>query len=255
MAGRLTDLLYLPTIDAAYERSFSGRISALPPGAVVLDRTLFYPTGGGQPCDLGSLVLGDGETLSVTDVSRSGAAVVHRLSRRGAAPGLAIGAEVRGTIDWDRRYRHMRLHTFQHLLSARIFALWARRTRRAALSGSGGTLDLDGPPSVAPSLEDLVADVRRYLDRDLPVAVRTIPRAEYDRSPGDRSGLVTLPAHVDPVRLIEIEAADRCPCGGTHLRRTGEVGGFRLHEPVPISGGDVRVAFTLDVAAPTTRTG
>jgi len=251
----MTELLYLPNADAAYERRFSARVTALPPGGAVLDRTLFYPTGGGQPCDLGVLAASDGSEWGVADVAKSGPAVVHRLARRGSTRStLSIGSEVTGTIDWERRYRHMRAHTFQHLLSARVFVLSGRRTRRASLSASGGHVDVEGPWPAAVAWADVDADVRAHLDLALPVNVRMIPRAAYEAAPGDRSGLVPLPPHVDPVRLVEIEEADRCPCGGTHVRSTSEVGSYRLAAPQAMGGGDVRVAFTLTAGGPPTPT-
>ena len=253
VGARVTELLYLPTMEAAYERSFRARVTALPPGGVVLDRTLFYPTGGGQPCDLGALTLADGTRLVVEDVAKSGPSVIHRLGRRAAGgSALTVGAEVVGTIDWERRHRHMRAHTFQHLLSARLFAVHARRTRKASLSGAGGLLELEGPWPASLEGPPLVEDVGEYLARDLPVQVRLLPRTEYERDPGGRSGLVPLPPNVDPVRVVEIEAADRCPCGGTHVRRLGEIGPFEIERPRPIAGGGVRVVFRLRADAPPT---
>jgi misacylated tRNA(Ala) deacylase len=252
----LTELLYLADIGEAYVTRFRARIVALPPGGVVLDRTRFYPTGGGQPCDLGTLQRADGSTLAVTDVSKSGDAVFHRIARKGpSGPGPALGEEVEGTIDWPRRHRHMRGHTLQHLLSARIFARSGRRTRRASMNAKGGLIDVEGPWPADLPLEALVADIQGYVDADRPVTVRFLPRAEYERDPGARSGLVALPPQVDPVRVVEIEAADRCPCGGTHLRDTGEIGDFTVLPPADRADGDVRVTFTLDERAPPTPSG
>lgn len=241
----MTELAYLADTEAGYVRTFRARVTALPPGAVVLDRTFFYPTGGGQPNDRGTLGLPGEEPASVVDVSRSGASVLHRL--QGSSPALrrfSVGTEVEGVLDWGRRYRHMRLHTGQHLLSARIFARTRLRTRRAQLSGSGATLDLEGmlSPEVVPLLaEDLEEAVRH----PRAVTLRQVDRVDWDRNPfAERSGLVPLPAYVDPVRVVEIEAADVCPCGGTHLRSTGEIGRVTLRPPVPTEGGD-RVGFTL----------
>ena len=252
----MTELLYLADVAEAYVTTFRGRIVALPPGGVVLDRTRFYPTGGGQPCDLGSLRLPDGTALPVLDVAKSGEAVIHRVGRKGSAPSaLVLGTEVDGTIDWPRRHRHMRGHTFQHLLSARVFALTGRRTRKANLTGKGGIIEVEGPWPAGITERELDADVRPYVAADRTVQIRHLPRAEYERETGGRSGLVPLPPHVDPVRVVEIDAADRCPCGGTHLRRTGEIGGFVLLPPTPLVGGDVRVTFTLDERAPPTPSG
>jgi misacylated tRNA(Ala) deacylase len=242
----VTELAYLADLPSAYVRSFRARITALPPGAVVLDRTYFYPTGGGQPADRGELVLDRGVKLSVVDVTKSGPTVVHRVQ---ASPStlraLTTGAEVEGSIDWERRHRHMRLHTAQHLLSARIFSRYRRKTRRAELAGVAATLDLDGPlgaevvPVLAGDLEEAVTNPR-------PVKVRFVPRAEWDRNPmSERSGLVPLPRQVDPVRVVEIEATDACPCGGTHVRSTAELGQVSLEPPTPIAGGASRIQFTL----------
>ena len=246
----MTELLYLPSIDAAYERGFRARITALPPGGVVLDRTLFYPAGGGQPCDRGTMNADGGNAFEIVDVTKSGDAVLHRLGRRGTPAGLTVGGEVSGTIDWERRHRHMRLHTLQHLLSARLFAIEGRRTNRATMAGTGGLVDLDGALAGPESLLALAADVRAHLQRGLPVKVGFVPRIDYEKWSGGRSGQAPLPAHVDPVRVVEIDAADRCPCGGTHVRSTAEVGEFEVTGPTPLPGGAVRVSFTLSEGSP-----
>src|SRR5208282_5077100 len=140
----MTELAYLADLPSAYVRAFRSRVTALPPGGVVLDRTYFYPTGGGQPADHGVLRIGE-HRWEVTDVGRSGSAVVHRIRAVGGAPRAPpIGEEVEGELDWARRYRHMRLHTGQHLLSARVFSRTGLRTVKANLSGVTATLDLEG---------------------------------------------------------------------------------------------------------------
>ena len=251
----MTELVYLTDVESAYVREFRARIAALPPGAVVLDRTFFYPTGGGQPNDRGTLGLSGGGRLDVVDVTKSGPSVLHRV--RGpptALRQLSVGEEVEGALDWDRRYRHMRLHTGQHFLSARIFARTGLRTRKAKLAGTAASLDLEGPlpPTVVPELAEDFAEAVRH---PRPVTLRHIARAEWDRNPyAERTGLVPLPAHVDPVRVVEIEASDVCPCGGTHLRTTGEIGAVTLSAPVPTDGGD-RISFSLGDPSRATPTG
>jgi misacylated tRNA(Ala) deacylase len=249
----VTELAYLADIGQGYVREFRARIVALPPGAVVLDRTYFYPSGGGQPCDRGLLELPEGDRLEVVDVTKSGPSVVHRvrIPRGGRRP--TVGLEVAGTIDWERRYRHMRLHTAQHLLSARIYARVGRRTRRANLSGVVAVLELEGEVLPA-TLEECLDDLRAAVADPKPVTIRHVPRAEWDRNPqSQRSGLVALPTQVDPVRVVEIEGLDVCPCGGTHLRSTGEIGGATLSPPEPLGDGGSRVTLTLtDGLAPPT---
>jgi misacylated tRNA(Ala) deacylase len=252
----VTELAYLPDLPSAYVRSFRARVTALPPGSIVLDRTYFYPTGGGQPADRGVLRTEAGGVLEVVDVVKSGPAVMHRVrGDPGALRSLRVDGELEGTLDWDRRHRHMRLHTGQHLLSARIFARTGLRTRKANLAGAGGTIDLEGP--LAPgALDAVMDDLQEAIDHPRAVTIRTVPRAEWDAHPAaGRSGLVPLPAQVDPVRVIEIDEADVCPCGGTHVRTTGEIGAVRWLPVVPLPGGASRVAFTLVEAGLATRSG
>lgn len=254
----MTELAYLADISAGYVRSFPARVVSLPPGGIVLDRTFFYPTGGGQPSDRGTVGLPgpDAGTLEVLDVTKSGPSVVHRIRPRVAtARRPAVGDEVVGTIDWERRHRHMRLHTSQHLLSARIFSRAGRRTRKASMSGTKAILDLDGPLA-SELLSALADDLAEAVRTPQPVAIRHVSRAEWDRNPASaRSGLVPLPAQVDPVRVIEIEGLDTCPCGGTHLRSTGEIGPVTLAPPEPLGDGGSRVTLTLTADGPTNRAG
>ena len=249
----MTELAYLPDLPSAYVRSFHARVTAQPPGAVVLDRTYFYPAGGGQPCDRGILRTASGATLDVIDVVKSGPAVLHRVRADPAAVReVRVGGELEGELDWDRRYRHMRLHTGQHLLSARLFARSGLRTRAARLAGAGATIDLEGP--VASDVWGAVLDdLRDAVEHPQPVRIRAVPRAEWDAHPAaGRSGLVPLPAQLDPVRVVEIDETDTCPCGGTHVRSTGEIGVVRGLPIVPLPGGSSRVAFTLVEGAPAT---
>jgi misacylated tRNA(Ala) deacylase len=252
----VTELAYLPDLTSAYVRTFRARVTARPPGGVVLDRTYFYPVGGGQPADHGTLRAGDGPEVPVVDVTKSGDAAVHRIRASGANDrAIQVGVEVEGTLDWDRRYRHMRLHTAQHLLSARVFARTGVRTRKALLHGHGATIDLEAavPSTLLPELH---ADLVEAVAHPHPVAIRQVPRAEWDRNPAaGRSGLVPLAPTVDPVRVVLIEEWDACPCGGTHVRSTGEIGTTTLLPLVPLPDGGVRVAFTLTDGAPPTPPG
>ncbi len=241
----MTELADLDSTDAAYVRTFCARIQARPPGAVVLDRTYFYAAGGGQPADRGLLRAPTGRTVDVLDVTKSGSAVLHRV--RGtpeALADLAVGTEVEGTLDFDRRYRHMRLHTAQHFLSARIFTRANIRTQKAKLGGREGTLDLEGAVTAA-LLSELAEDAAEAHSHPRPVRIRHVLRAEWDRHPSARSGLVRLAGHIDPVRVIEIDGIDACPCGGTHVRSTGEIGRIAIRDPVPLAGGGCRLTFTL----------
>lgn len=243
----MTELAYLATTDDAYVRTFRARVTALPPGGVVLDRTYFYPTGGGQPSDRGAIGAVGRSTCAVVDVSKAGPSVVHRVKAPGSGRAeLRVGDEVEGTIDWERRHRHMRLHTAQHFVSGRLFVRAGRRTRKASFSGRRALLELDGPLDAA-LVASVGDDVREVVGRPRDVTIRHLSRADWDRHPlSERSGLVPLPPQVDPVRVIEIAGADLCPCGGTHLRSTGEIGELSFEPPTPLGDGGARLVFTLD---------
>jgi misacylated tRNA(Ala) deacylase len=243
----VTELAYLADMPSAYVRSFRARITALPPGSIVLDRTYFYPVGGGQPSDQGTVTLPSGGSVEVLEVRKSGPTVLHRI--RGSPDvvrQLGVDAEVEGTLDWERRHRHMRLHTAQHLVSARIFVRTRLRTQKANLAGNGATIDLEGPVP-AEEVGRLAEDLAAATTHPRPVTIRLIPRSEWDANPlSERSGLVPLPELVDPVRVVEIEASDVCPCGGTHVRSTAEIGPVRLAPPIYRPDGTSRIAFTLE---------
>jgi alanyl-tRNA synthetase len=203
----------------AYRRTFlAGVLAVVPaPGArdgrsgVVLDRTAFYPTSGGQPHDTGTLA-----GVPVVDVVDVGEHVIHVLAPGSPAPG--IGIEVEAAIDWPRRYDHMQQHTAQHLVSAAFLRTIGAATVSVHL-GESSTIDFERVSLAAEearAVEDGVADA---VYADLPVTISFIDDAQAEalglRRPAKRSGTL---------RVVEIEGLDRSACGGTHVRTTGELG-------------------------------
>ena len=244
----MTELLYQSDIEAGYVPRFEARVVARPPGAVVLDRTYFYAVGGGQPADRGTLTTEAGATVEVVDVARSGGEVLHRLGRRADPGALRVGEPVRGEIDWTRRYEHMRLHTGQHLASALLHATYGLRTDKAALGRGSAVIDLERPLGGAPTFSEWVATFEEAVRADRPVQIRHLGRAAYEAAPTARSGRIPLPAGIDRVRLVEIDGYDAAPCGGTHLRRTGEIGRVRFSGPSTTN--PARVSFEIERPTP-----
>ncbi|MCI4349657.1 MAG: alanyl-tRNA editing protein [Thermoplasmata archaeon] len=244
----MTEASYLADSASAYVRSFRARVVARPPGAVVLDRTYFYPEGGGQPSDRGSLVGSDGTRVPVLDVRRTGSTILHRLGRATPPTGapLAIGAEILGEIDWDRRHRLMRLHTVQHLASGIIFTRLHLRTLAAVIGVESAVLDLESTGTGAIEWNEIAEAVRAEIRGSRRVAITFVPRTEWVAHPAPRAGVAPIPAHVDPVRIIDIEGSDRCPCGGTHVASTAEIGEIELAQrEAPAGGGGPRVELFL----------
>ena len=212
----MTELLFR---DDAYATEFEAVVTGGVSGRPVLDRTLFYPEGGGQPGDTGVLFLDDGRKLKVTDTKKGAepGEVAHLL----ADPTLHLepGLRLKGRIDWQRRHRLMRMHTCLHLLSAVIIA----PVTGGAVGDGYGRLDFDLPES--PEREEVQAKLNALIQSNAPVSFRWITDAELDAQPELVKTLsVQPPRGAGRVRLVSVEDIDLQPCGGTHVKRIGEIG-------------------------------
>jgi misacylated tRNA(Ala) deacylase len=203
-------------------RDCSARVLALADGGVILDRTVFYPLGGGQAGDAGALVLADGRRVAVVDTRKSKehpGAVLHLLAPGTDASVLLPGTPVTAQIDWARRFRHMRFHTTTHLLCALV---------PHPVNGCSITADyarLDFHMSEPLDKEALTAGIARLVAEAHPVRHRWISEAELDANPGlVRSMSVQPPRGLGRIRVLEIDGVDLQPCGGTHVGNTAEIG-------------------------------
>jgi len=194
---------------------------------VELDRTAFYPGGGGQPADRGRL-----DAFSVVDVSEDEGRVWHRVE--GA---LAPGSRVEASVDWARRFDHMQQHTGQHILSQAFIAVAGAETRSFHLGEEEVSIDVAHPgldPGMLRSVEERANEVV-WEDRE--ILIHEVPREEIGRFP-----LRKLPAVEGIVRVVEVQGFDWSACGGTHVRRTGQVGIVAILSTEKYKGG-TRVAF------------
>jgi misacylated tRNA(Ala) deacylase len=217
----MTELLFR---DDAYLRDCIAQVVAVNDrGGVILDRTVFYATSGGQPGDRGALAIeGLGEIPIVTAVYDDSKQVVHVPDPAAIMP--RPGAPARVALDWDTRYRHMRTHTALHLLCSLVkFPVTGGQ-----IGVEGGRLDFDIPEPSAVSRQEIEAEINRLVDEDHPVSERWITDDELIANPQlVRTMSVKPPMGSGRVRLVAIGpdgAVDLQPCGGTHVRRTGEIG-------------------------------
>lgn len=190
---------------------------------VRLDRTVFYPTGGGQPGDRGRLVL-RGTAVDVVDAHKDedGVVVVHTLAP--GAPVPAVGLGVTAEIDWPRRLRLMRMHSVLHLLCAAVGCA----VTGGQVGEQKGRLDFDVGDARLDK-DAIAARVDEWIRDDRPITERWIEAEELAARPElVRTMSVKPPATGGPVRLIEIEGVDLQACGGTHVRSTGEIGAVAL---------------------------
>jgi misacylated tRNA(Ala) deacylase len=208
----------------AYLASCDARVVAVREGGggVVLDRTVFYPGGGGQPADAGALRLPDGAAVPVTgirpDPERPGE-IVH-LVAAGAGP-LRAGDAVAAELDWPRRHRLMRMHSLLHLLCRAVDA----PVTGGQVDDGKGRLDFDVPDAGALDKDALTARLAAWVADDRPVTARWVDEEELDARPElVRTMSVRPPRGRGRVRLVAIEGVDLQACGGTHVRSTGEIG-------------------------------
>ena len=208
--------------DDAYATSCEARVvGTTPEGGVILDRTVFYAQGGGQPGDLGTLVTANGDRIEITNtVYGADRSQVAHLVGTEAASRLAEGETVTVQLDWPRRLKRMRVHTALHLLSVVL----PYPVTGGSIGDGDGRLDFDiqdaglDKAAITDQLNALIA-------RDAPVTERWITDEELDANPGlVKTMSVKPPRGSGRVRLVEIEGIDLQPCGGTHVRRTGEIG-------------------------------
>lgn len=215
MTNPVTDPLFQQD---AYLRNCQARVVESGPDGVVLDRTVFYPLGGGQPGDTGLLKAADGRELRVADTRKGeGGGILHKLEPDVTPPG--VGETIEAVIDWDRRHAHMRMHTALHLLGSVL--------RYGVTGGQIGAeksrLDFDTQEEI--DKDRVTAEVNALIAEDHRVRSQWITDEELDRQPElIRTMSVQPPRGVGRIRLLDITGVDLQPCGGTHVVTTGEIG-------------------------------
>ena len=227
----------------------SSRVDGVSVWQIVLDRTAFYPTSGGQPYDTGSLTATsrNGAILEVPieSVEEDEQGQIWHFTRKPLLAGTAVQAE----IDWPRRLDHLQQHSGQHLLSAVFARELNAPTVSFHLGESSSTIDLTTATLAHHSLERVERIANEIIAEDRPVTIRTIPRSEADALLA-AGKLRKLPERDGDIRLIDIADYDLNACGGTHVRSTGQIGGLLLRSTEKISRG-VRVEFVCGLRAVT----
>jgi misacylated tRNA(Ala) deacylase len=237
-----TELLYLRD---AYLPTVEAQVTAVDGDRVTLDRTVFYPTGGGQPHDTGTLRWsgGGGGEAHVVGVRKEGDAVWHTLE--GDVP--PVGAEVSGAIDWDRRHRLMRTHTALHVLCGVIWNEWSVPVTGGNMEPLSARMDFELDPTPAgfgARVEELVA---AEVAADRPIEVTFLPRAEAVLDEAlIRTKVSLVPESVPEIRVVDIVGLDKQADGGTHVRSTGEVGRVRVVKTESKGKGNKRVRIAVE---------
>jgi misacylated tRNA(Ala) deacylase len=207
--------------------------------AIVLDRTVFYPMGGGQAADTGTIHWEGGSTTVIDTRYGDGGAIRHIVEENAARP--QAGTQVRASIDWDRRYRHMRMHTALHLLGS----ILKYGVTGGNISAEKSRLDFDMEDTI--DKEEVARALKALVEENHSISCRWITDEELEAQPDlVRTMSVQPPKGAGKVRLLDIEGVDLQPCGGTHLKSTGEVGQVRIGKVEKKGRRNRRVNIHLD---------
>lgn len=221
----MTEPLYL--VDA-YRREVEATVVAQVDDAVMLDRTVFYPGGGGQPPDTGWLH-SDGRMWLVTRVARGDSGAILHVLDPAAGPLPPVGARVTAVLDWPRRYRLMRMHTALHVLCGTVFREYGALVTGGQMYPDRARMDFELADLSPARVAHIAATANAHIAADRPVQVRVLPRAEAFAIPDlIRTKINLLPPEISAVRIVEIVGLDLQADGGTHVARTGEIGGLRI---------------------------
>jgi Predicted metal-dependent hydrolases related to alanyl-tRNA synthetase HxxxH domain len=239
----MTDLRYLPDNDDV--TTFTATVEDATDAYVVLDGTYFYPEGGGQPADRGTLNW-EGGSAEVVDVQKEHGNVRHHLENvEGDLPDE--GQEVQGQIDEARRTKLRRMHTAQHVVSKVVLDLFDAQTAGNQIHTDRSRIDFEPADFSQNEVNAIEARANAVLDQDLTVEKKEMARDEAeDQTPEGRGLLDLIPDHVDPLRMVAIGDFDLCPCGGTHVDRVEEVGHVRIIGRTSKGAEVDRIEFELE---------
>ncbi|MGI9237306.1 MAG: alanyl-tRNA editing protein [Woeseiaceae bacterium] len=210
--------------DDSYQKSLVAKITTVDGEWIEFDQTIFYPLGGGQPGDTGTLSASGGRSNRIVDTRKSADSEQIRHQVDASDHGLKAGDEVELQLDWDRRYRHMRMHTCMHLLGSLIPV----PVTGGSVGAEKSRLDFDlGEQQI--DKDDLTSKINVLVAQEHPVAFGTITEAELDERPElVRTMSVQPPRGAGDIRTVRIEGVDFQPCGGTHVKNTAEIGTVRI---------------------------
>lgn len=238
-----TNKLYLESMESAYLEEFTADVLAIDENKIVLDQTLFYPLGGGQNWDLGSLE-GPNGRMEVIEVRGRGA--IHHTVEDTFE--LEVGDEVRGKIDFERRYAHMKMHTAQHLVSGIAYEMFdGVRTVGNQIHTEKSRIDFKPIQFTEEMLLDLQTTVNEKIALRLDVTDSQMTRDEINSiMPPDRTNMDLLPAFINDLRVVTIgDRLDMCPCAGTHVRNISEINGIEFIGKKSKGKGTQRVTYQL----------
>ena len=236
---------HMDSHEGTYKKEFQSKVTAVYPGIVELEETAFYHLGGGQPPDEGKLTWDDGEN-TVHDVRKK-----NRIRHMVEGDLPEIGDLVNGKLNWDRRYKHMRMHTSQHLISAIISELHGADTVGNQIGSDKSRIDFKPLKLSMNQIDDVIEQANECVAKDLGVQITEANRSDLEGNPNIRSSMSSglwklLPKSVTRLRVISIGDIDVCPCAGTHIRSLKEIGTVEFMKKDNKGAGKQRLTYTLN---------
>ena len=233
----MTELLYLKD---SYAKEFTANIISANNNSIVLDKTLFYPSGGGQPADTGKIVFNSSE-YKVLNVKKDPAGIIHEVDKEG----LRAGDVITGSIDWDRRCKLMRSHTAVHVLVSVICSETSALITGNQIGIEKSRIDFNLDSFDRSKIQEYVEKANNLIQKDLPVSIDFTTR---DKALQDQSLFKLMkgfPEHIKDIRIVTIGEIDRQADGGTHVRSTKEIGNIELLECENKGKNNRRIYFKL----------
>ena len=236
---------HMPSHDGTYTKEFEAKVTATYPEIVELEKTAFYPLGGGQPSDKG-IMEWDNQKVEVVDV-RKKTRIRHMV--KGNIPD--VGTTVKGTLDWNRRYSHMKMHTSQHLVSAVVNEIYKSDTVGNQIGEEKSRIDFKPLKLDKGQISEVEAKVNDYISEDLEVNISEELRSNLENNPDIRSSMSSglwkmLPKSVTKLRVITIGDIDVCPCAGTHVKSLKEIGKVSFVKKDNKGSQKQRLTYVLD---------
>jgi misacylated tRNA(Ala) deacylase len=235
----MTEMLYMNDIEANYIKEFDAKVIKKKDNYIVLDKSAFYPLGGGQPSDTGVIKWPGGEAR-VAEVQKKGI-IKHII--KGELP----DGDVHAVLDWDKRYAHMKMHTAQHVISGVVYDLYNARTVGNQIHADYSRVDFYPASFSDEDLKKIEDASNEVIAKNSPVKIYQEERDSLEsRTDPLRSNLDLIPASIKNLRIVEIKGFDVCPCAGTHVKSTEELGKLLITKKENKGKDKERIVYTLE---------
>ncbi len=226
----------------SYLKSFNAKVTRIEGNKIILNQTAFYPSSGGQPYDLGTFHLENGQKIPIISVSKNNEEIIHEVAHEGITEGMTL----RGEIDWNRRYKLMRMHTGVHILCAIIHQKTGALITGNQIDTEQSRIDLNLENFDREKLAEYFEEANKQIKADLPVSVSFMNRSDAENDPTLCKLAKGLPTGLTTLRIVSIGDLDRQADGGTHVKSTSEVGTITFVKADNKGKANRRVYFKLE---------